>query len=257
MSRLRAALHAHSVWSHDGRLPLEQLARILGRRGYGAVLTSEHEDGFDEQRWRGYRDACRVASRATGTLLVPGIEYADPDNVVHVAVWGDLPFLGARRPTGALLADVARHGGAAMIAHPSRRDASARIAPDWLERVCGVEAWNRKTDGWAPSTAARALLAGRPGPPPMAGIDLHTRRQLFPLAAVITLDGAPSEAAIVAALRAGRFRATALGLPLSWFLRAPLGPLLGAAEAVRRPLAGAVRRRLNRGAARARAGSSR
>ena len=42
-------------------------------------------------------------SRDNRILLVPGIEYEDPDNVVHIPVWGDrLPFLGAAQPTNDL-----------------------------------------------------------------------------------------------------------------------------------------------------------
>lgn len=246
MSRLRAAVHAHTTWSYDGRLSLDVLARTLRRRGYRAVLTSEHEDGFDEPRWREYRQACAAATQRSGVLLVPGVEYADPDNVVHVPVWGNLPFLGERRPTAELLAEVADRGGAAMIAHPRRRGAAARIRPEWIEQAAGLEVWNRKTDGWAPGTDARRLLWAVRDARPLAGVDLHTRRQLFPLAAVLRLNGGPSEAAVVEALRAGRFRATALGAPVSWFLRPPLWGVARAAESARRPLAGTIRRGLTR-----------
>ena len=81
------------------------------------MLMTEHDRGFDEGRWRDYQAACAAASKG-GALLVPGIEYSDPANLVHVAVWGDLPFLGEGRAIDELLADVASKGGAAMLAHP-------------------------------------------------------------------------------------------------------------------------------------------
>ncbi len=54
---IRAAVHVHTDWSYDGSWDLEALARELKRRGYGAVLTAEHDRTFDAGRWARYRGA--------------------------------------------------------------------------------------------------------------------------------------------------------------------------------------------------------
>ena len=114
---LRAAVHVHSDWSDDGQWSLGDLAREFARRRYGAVLLAEHDRGWDENRWSRYRQACR-ASSTPDCLLVPGIEYGDADNVVHVVVWGDIPFLGAGKPTVEVLRAAKADGAVCVLAHP-------------------------------------------------------------------------------------------------------------------------------------------
>ena len=49
-----------------------------------------------------YRGACAQAS-SDKILVVPGIEYSDPANRVHVLVWGKIPFPGEGLPTDEML----------------------------------------------------------------------------------------------------------------------------------------------------------
>ncbi len=93
---IRAAAHVHTDWSYDGSWGLEALVAELKRRGYGAVLTAEHDRTFDPERWQRYREACAAAAEAVGIPVVAGIEYSDADNVVHVPVWGSTPPSSAR-----------------------------------------------------------------------------------------------------------------------------------------------------------------
>ena len=88
---VRTACHVHSTWSYDGKWPLQDLAKSFSRRGYRAVLITEHDQGFSESKRLDHRAACQKASDAD-ILLVPGIEYSDPANVIHLLVWGDVPF---------------------------------------------------------------------------------------------------------------------------------------------------------------------
>jgi predicted metal-dependent phosphoesterase TrpH len=94
VAQIRVAAHVHSDWSYDGSWNLADLARAFHRRGYSAVLMAEHDRGFDSGRWAAYRAACAEASARGGAILVPGIEYSDSANDVHIPVWGDIPFLG-------------------------------------------------------------------------------------------------------------------------------------------------------------------
>jgi hypothetical protein len=242
MARARAVAHVHSDWSYDGSWTLRDLARAFERRGYAAVLMAEHDNGFDERRWADYRAACAEAS-TDATTLVPGIEYSDPDNIVHIPVWGDIPFLGEGLETGELLRLVEQEGGIAVLAHPQRRGAWRRLEPDWLDRLCGVELWNRKYDGYAPNDTAAELLRGHTDLVPFVGLDFHTARQFHPLEMLLSVDGPVSEASAVAALHSRSCRPRAMGLPA---LRIAHGPPLRAlrrAERARRAVAVRMRRR--------------
>jgi predicted metal-dependent phosphoesterase TrpH len=201
--RLKVAAHVHSEWSYDGSWKLSEIARAFGRRGYDAVLMSEHDAGFDPARWHDYRLACAAASSAS-VLLVPGIEYGDKDNVVHIPVWGEVPFLGSGLITTELLRRASDVGGFAVFAHPWRRNAWRRLEPDWLPALSAVEIWNRKYDGIAPSRAA-IELARSAGLRQFVSLDFHTRRQFFPLAMLLDSHAAATCGSIFSALADGAY----------------------------------------------------
>ncbi len=128
MKRVRVAAHVHSLWSYDGTWSLTDVARCFRRRGYDVVLMAEHDRTFDQARWEEYQHACADASR-DGIVLIPGLEYEDADNVVHVAVWGaGIPFLGKGRPTIETLRAAADHDGAhaARASQAPERDLALR-----------------------------------------------------------------------------------------------------------------------------------
>jgi predicted metal-dependent phosphoesterase TrpH len=154
-----ATCHVHSEWSYDGRFSLRELSEKFSHRGSRILLMTEHDRGFTSRRFEEYRDACAEAS-SDKILVVPGIEYSDPANRVHVLVWG-VPFLGEGLPTGEMLEAVHSAEGAAVLAHPSRRGVWQDFERQWAERLTGVEVWNRKYDGWAPSRNAPQLLQSR------------------------------------------------------------------------------------------------
>lgn len=231
---LLAVSHVHSSWSYDGVWTIDALAAAFAQRGYGIMMMTEHDRGFSERRLADYRKAC--ASCSTSNLFVlPGIEYSDAKNRVHVLVWGPVPFLGEGLPTDEMLDAVAHHGGVAVLAHPERHNVWESVTPKWQQRLAGIEVWNRKSDGWAPSERAASLVR-RIGRTPFVGLDFHTERQFFPLGMTIGIDGAVDEARVVAALRAGRCAATAFGMPLSGDRFERRLPYLRVAERGRRQL---------------------
>lgn len=241
MTSVRVAAHVHSSWSYDAEWSLEDIASAFRRRRYDVVLMSEHDRGFDQQRWADYQQACKAAS-TDDMLLVPGIEYEDADNVVHTPVWGDsVPFLGAGRPTLDLLRSAHTEGAVAVLAHPWRRDAISRYEPTWAQFLSAIEIWNRKYDGFAPNAAAREF-ADHGGLGPFVSLDFHTRRQFFPLAMSISLEEAPSLVSLVEAIRGGRCQPEFLGLSALRFTKGLEGAALRALEAVRRGVRGPVRR---------------
>jgi predicted metal-dependent phosphoesterase TrpH len=252
MSTIRAAVHVHSDWSYDGHLTLAEVARLFARKRYGAVFMCEHDRGFSEERLGEYRRACQEAS-AHGALLIPGIEYGSPDDRVHVAVWGQLPFLGEQQPTTELLERVAGHGGVAVLAHPVRRDAAQIVERRWLELCTGLEIWTRKWDGWAPNVDAvqwsrdHNLL-------PVVSLDLHLSRQTFPLAMALELSDDPDSETCVNALKERRARPVIGPVPATLLCEGAPATLIAGVERVRRPLAREARRLLALRSARAAAG---
>jgi len=233
--RVAAACHIHSEWSYDGKWSLPALATEFRRRRYRVLMMTEHDRGFSETRRLEYRRACANASSAE-MLVLPGIEYSDSANTVHILVWGPVSFLGEGVPTAELLKQVTAAGGVAVLAHPSRKEAWKQFDPSWREHLLGVETWNRKTDGWAPSQTAPLLLQGA-SPLGFVGLDFHDRRQFFPLTMELELTSSPVEEAIIEALKNRRCFAKAFGAPVDhgwpdWGLRS-----LHAAENCRRSLA--------------------
>jgi predicted metal-dependent phosphoesterase TrpH len=242
MRRVRVAAHVHSEWSYDAAWTLPDVARAFRRRGYDAILMAEHDRGFTPERWVAYQSACEAASSAD-MVLIPGIEYEDADNVVHIPVWGvDAPFLGAGRETLELLHTAASEGAVAVFAHPWRRAAVLRYRPEWAPLLNAVEVWNRKYDGIAPHREATAL-AQRELLTPFVSLDFHTSRQFFPLAMSMDVDGAADAGSLVDAIRAGRCRPEILGLSALRFTRGLEGITATALEALRRRAAVRLRRR--------------
>jgi hypothetical protein len=234
LTTIRAAFHVHSEWSYDAKLTLEEVAALFSRHRYDVVFMCEHDRGFSAQRLRSYAAACEAAS-SEGPLLVPGIEYADADDRVHIPVWGPVPFLGEGLPTTRLLQTVVEHSGVSVLAHPRRRDAWEIVEHEWLELCTGIEIWTRKWDGWAPNPRACrwAADAGLVG---MAALDLHQRGQMFPLAMELELTAPLSPQACVDALRRGDCRARIGGLPAAPLTRGALATAARAVEKLRGPV---------------------
>ncbi len=237
--RVKAVAHIHSEWSDDASWPLSRIAQVFARRRYNVVLMSEHSRGFSAGKWNEYRHACEEAS-TPDVLLVPGIEYGDEENIVHIPVWGSPEYLGDGLPTGHLLKRAAEAGGTAVWAHPWRLDAWQRFEPSWLGYLSAVEVWNRKYDGIAPSRNAQTL-SRREQLRGFVALDFHTRRQLFPLSMALQIDGAATNAAVYTALAGGRFMPRAFGLPVDRLTHGPSGIALQGLERLRRAAARALR----------------
>jgi hypothetical protein len=232
---ITAACHVHSDWSYDGKWTLPELAAQFGGKGYRVVMITEHDRGFTEARRLDHRAACAAAS-SEKALLLPGIEYSDDANRMHVLVWGNIPFLGEGLPTARLLQQVHAAKGIAVLAHPSRMQAWKHFDRKWADTLLGVEVWNRKTDGWAPSKTALPLLEGT-RLLSFVGMDFHGIRQMFPLAMELDVREGVSEESVLACLRARRCRPMAFGRPLAEATSGLAGARRNVAESGRRTLA--------------------
>src|SRR5262249_31057107 len=150
------------------------LSLKFSSRGCRVLMMTEHDRGFTEERFQRFRQACADAS-SNEILVMPGIEYSDAENRVHVLVWGLDSFLGENLPTNVMLKAANALNGVAVLAHPSRRSAWSLFDPRWAEMLVGIEVWNRKYDGWAPSRTAPKLLHDG-DLVPFVGLDFHTER---------------------------------------------------------------------------------
>lgn len=235
-----AACHVHSKWSYDGSWTLEALSSKFSRSGCRVLMMTEHDRGFSNSRLAEFRAACANASNEK-ILVVPGIEYSDAANRVHVLVWGKIPFLGAELPTIEMLKAATDSGGLAVLAHPTRKEAWRAFEPAWSEHLLGVEVWNRKYDGLAPSRTAPALLESTRALP-FVGLDFHTQKQSFPLRMIMDVEGGISEESVLASLKAGRCTPRAFGHSLTDSVMRTASPALRLAERARKAVALAARR---------------
>ena len=239
MTKVRAVAHIHSEWSDDATWPLDRLAAAFRKRGRSVLLMCEHSRTFTADKWAEYVEACAAAS-GDGVLVVPGLEYNDSDNVVHIPVWGEVPFLSQTPDIADVLAHTREADGVAVFAHPWRRNAWRRFDPAWAKDLTAVEIWNRKYDGWAPNRQARAYAASL-NLPPFVALDFHGARQFFPLAMQLTLAGPPTRTTVEDALRDGRFEPLAFSRSALRLTSGVGGVALAAAEAARAVAARALR----------------
>ncbi len=235
-----AACHVHSKWSYDGSWSLEELSAEFSRRGHRVLMMTEHDRGFSAERLKQYREACAKASTQE-IFVMPGIEYSDAANRAHVLVWGPVPFLGEGLPTGQMLEAVQAAGGLAVLAHPTRKEVWKSFESSWAGMLLGIEIWNRKYDGWAPSKTAPGLIR-MTSTVPFAGLDFHTHRQLFPLAMALDVRGEVLEEGVLDALRFRRCHARAFGLPLAEGMIYKASPVLKIGERARKTVASIFKR---------------
>ena len=83
--------------------------------------------------------------------------------------------------------------------------------------LLGVEIWNVKEDGYAPSADGIELWRQNPGLVAFANLDFHTPRHLFPLAMQLRFDGRLERSSVYAALRRRAMKGLALTLPVESF----------------------------------------
>ena len=235
-----AACHVHSNLSYDGSYTLEALSDRFSRAGYRVVLMTEHDRGFSPERLRQLRQLCEAASTSS-LLMIPGIEYSDASNQVHILVWGDVPFLGENLPTRETLQRVKEADGVAVLAHPFRRNAWQCFEPSWGEALAGIEVWNRKYDGFAPSRIAQELQRSV-GAIPFVGLDFHTQKQSFPLAMAMDIDSTVTEQSVLDCIRARRVNPRVFGFEVDGQLVRHTLPILEVVEASRKKCASASRK---------------
>ena len=237
---MKVACHIHSEWSYDASWTLEELARFFSNRGYQALLMTEHDRGFSQQKLDEYRDACATASNDSITL-VPGIEYSEPSNTIHILTWGDVPFFGENQDTLSMLQHVKDHNGLSVFAHPSRKSAWKRFDLNWIPLLDGIELWNRKSDGISPSPHSAKLVA-ETGLAGFYGLDFHRVNQNFPLSLKLkNPDDRLETSSLLESIRLKEFELNAFSFSSHQIETNPIRTIATFAELTRRVLAKACR----------------
>lgn len=206
---LRGMAHVHSRWSYDGCHDLADIVARARERRLDFVLMSEHNRTLTDATMADFVAECDALTRATGVLVVPGIECEATPDFVHVLGYG-VRRLVRERQAGAIVAAIRAAGGFPVLAHPIYREAVAHLAAADLGALGGWEVWNAKADGpWYPSSEAirRLVLLHGHGVQlvPMAGADLH-RLEADPGLILEVACSARTPAAILHALEARAFR---------------------------------------------------
>ena len=214
--KVKAITHFHSDWSYDGSWPLNKIFRFLKKAGYNCVFMTEHDKGFTGEKWQSYQNACKENS-SEDFLIVPGIEYSDQSNIVHTMTWGDIPFLGEGKDTNELLCEINRFRGIAVMAHPSRRNAWEKYNEKWVPFLLGIEVWNRKYDGVAPSKEAVAIVNKNISLTQFLGFDFHRLNQFFPFSVSFEHKGRLMKDEVLTSLREQTIRARFIGIPVGYF----------------------------------------
>jgi hypothetical protein len=241
MRWIRLASHIHSSWSDDSPWTLPRLVVLLRRAGYQGALVCDHDRTMTDERWRLAKKECADVGRASGFLLVPGVEYQDPQHVTHLPVFGAGNFYGRSPDPGDLLRIAHGEGAATIFAHPARLNAWERFDPSWVTSLSGIEVWNRKYDGIIPNTWA-VRTAAQYGLSSIVSLDFHGRRQLYPLTMRVRSGGRITSADVVTALRNGECTASAWGLAPERITHGPLGAVGKGLEGLRRVAAPGLRR---------------
>jgi hypothetical protein len=205
-------LHVHSSFSYDSKTDLQEIADRARAEGIGCVLMSEHNNTLDASQVAAFVSRCQALSDER-LLIVPGLELALDSNQVHLLAYGLGEYVRSSDPgcqVGDLLPHIRRHGGVAVLAHPSHKQAFTRVAPRDLALLDGVEIWNVKNGNrFCPDASEirslRGLRATSPSVSAFAGLDLHHLSRWVRLVSRLDVPALTREA-VLGTLRAGQFR---------------------------------------------------
>lgn len=152
-SHITGIYHIHSDFSYDGTNSLGKIAQWARDHGLRFVLLTEHDLGFDQEKFEKYQTECKKNSGEV--LLVPGIEYEviHEGAVTHVGAVG-VPLLldksFAEQGLKSLVGAIHRHGGLAVLHHPN--NIRKVLTGEIVEMFDLIEVWNTKFDcGFGPN----------------------------------------------------------------------------------------------------------
>lgn len=173
----KIVLHAHSLWSHDSRIALQEWRDFLIDNRINKVFLTEHEEsGWDAARYVKYMKECKRYSTAD-YKIIPGLEL----NIrgYHVLAPGLLDY--GSKPSDENLRElknwVVKNGSFLIAAHP---DKYASYDPEVLAICDGIEIINTKHQyNWffTRPTLRTFDFKRRYGLMPFIGQDIHRLSQ--------------------------------------------------------------------------------
>ncbi len=163
-------LHVHTAASPDGLSSLEELTAAAKAAELDAIAITDH-------------NLCTPVPREmNGVLLIPGCEVSTGQgHITGLFLNGPLDLEALRKnglPDGAAaVAEIHRHGGIAVLAHPYQSRSAApeefEFRPDAVEGVNARAAFKVKQ-----ANERAAALAGRWKLPAVGGSDAHSRHEV-------------------------------------------------------------------------------
>jgi predicted metal-dependent phosphoesterase TrpH len=206
-------LHTHSrALSWDSDLSLDELIERAQAKGLDGICLTEHDYFWDAQE-------LRSAGQRHGFIVLPGVEINTEEG--HFLCFGIERYVYGMHRWGELAEHIRGAGGAMIAAHPYRRQmpwrperesaysealARARANPAYAACVAMELVNGRGSDaenGFAARLCEATGLAG------VAGSDAHELRDIGRCATEFD-DRIEDLEGLIAALRAGRFRAVSL-----------------------------------------------
>ena len=201
----KGVLHVHSVFS-DGEESLDRLVETLRLAGMSFVAVTDHAEVFDDRRMDDYVRLCEALSTPS-FVVIPGLEFALHGGDIHILGYGitrRLRFTNMEE----LVDGIHEAGGIAVLAHPPL--GSINLIGPVRGKLDGVEVWNGRYDGTRAPRAdsfqlLRRIRSLNDRAAAYCGIDLHKIGQVRRPVYVEVETERLEHAAIVSALRAGRF----------------------------------------------------
>ena len=180
---IRADLHIHSSYSHDGTAALPAIVRAAKRKGLDAIAVCDHNvsDIFDE-----IAALCGADGFINGLLVLPGVEYStseghllalflrEPISEIELG-----PMEGGRYNFIRALDAVQAAGGLAILAHPHNGWHAEEKVRRAILAADGAECCNARLAARVPGAnhraAADTLAAGKCF---TAGSDAHVTGEI-------------------------------------------------------------------------------
>lgn len=192
---LRIDCHVHTAASFDSTAPIDAVLEAAVASGLDGLVITDHD------RIDAALDA-RARAPAAELVVLPGVEVSTADG--HLLAIGVTDRPRAGRSLTATVAAVRDQGGIAVVPHPFQRSRHGAAAAA-IDDCDGVETFNAHTVTGVRNWQA-ARFAGRAGYPRFGGSDAHTPAMIGAGYTVVEAT-APTERAVLAAMRAGRTRA--------------------------------------------------
>ncbi len=208
---LRGAIHAHSLFSHDGVLPVAEVSTFFFDRSFDFVCITEHSQDMNQRSVEDLREQCRRYS-TDRFILIPGLEFTCIQET-HILGLGVTELTDTTDPS-AVIDHIRDLGGVAILAHPDHRNYP--LEPAWVRKLDGAEIWNVRSDGkYIPRPPAirkfQHLREWHPDLLAFFGVDFHQSRGFYPMGVTLLVEELTEEK-IITALRDGHYSCVSTAL---------------------------------------------